>query len=178
MVVQQPGGQEARRPTPRPEGAVELVPPQVDIANRLYPRAPDVVSRRSDANATDGHQSLIDRATLCKGNLRTESDLYVEGILEGELDCQGKLFVAEGARVAARVSARSVVVAGELEGDVTCIDRFEASPTARISGTLKTPQLVVHEGAQIDGRISMSAETTAAEMPPVRPPAATPPSAS
>lgn len=131
--------------------------PMGEIASRLYPKAPELTQRRPDAAPPpDSARSLVDHATAITGKIATESDVAIEGALDGELECHGKVFIAEGAKVSARIHAREVVVAGELNGDAICVERLEAHPTARITGSIRTPLLVVQEGALVDGKITMS----------------------
>jgi cytoskeletal protein CcmA (bactofilin family) len=77
----------------------------------------------------------------------------VEGRLDGEVEAEGTLLVAEGARVRARVEADRLVVAGVLEGDVHARESVELLPTARVSGRLRTGRLVVAEGARLEGDV-------------------------
>lgn len=135
-----------------------------EIASRLYPKAPELTQRRPDAPApADNTRSLVDHATAVTGKIATESDVTIEGALDGELECHGRVYIADGAKVGARLHAREVVVAGELKGDAVCTERLEAQPTARITGMIRTPILVVHEGALVDGTIIMSPPSSKAE---------------
>lgn len=152
-----PAPSEPRRAQARGNGTSDATSSQQDISSRLYPRGGEVTTRRSEPSVPQEiHYSLIDPSTAVNGKLRTEGDLQIEGLLEGELDCLGRVFIAEGARVVARIGGRTVVVAGEVEGDIVCQERFEALATARVSGSVRTPQLTVHEGATMDGSITMS----------------------
>ena len=125
---------------------------------RLYPKAPELTQRRPDtAVAPDNTRSLVNHATAVTGKIATESDVTIEGALDGELECHGRVFIAEGAKVGAKVHAAEVVVAGELHGDAVCTERLEAQPTsARRFRFIRTPLLIVQEGALVDGTIVMS----------------------
>ncbi len=159
VAVQDPANSpsDARRASSHAERNESGQVPIGEIASRLYPKAPELTQRRPDtAVVPDSTQSLVDRATAVTGKIATDGDVTVEGALDGELECHGRVFIAEGAKVGAKVHAREVVVAGELHGDAVCTERLEAQATARITGTIRTPILVVQEGALMDGTIAMS----------------------
>jgi cytoskeletal protein CcmA (bactofilin family) len=84
-----------------------------------------------------------------KGDLTATEDVTVDFALEGLIDIPGhRLLVAEGGHVQATVKAKSVVVQGRLDGHIAA-DRVELSPTALVGGTVVTPHLLLHDGAQM-----------------------------
>ncbi|HWO94086.1 MAG TPA: polymer-forming cytoskeletal protein [Dehalococcoidia bacterium] len=100
--------------------------------------------------------SRLDRFSRFDGRYEAMQNLLIEGTCTGEIDCRGMLVVAEGARVNARIFARDMRIAGYIEGQFECSGRFELLPTARAQGAVKARQIVVHEGAEYDGELSMS----------------------
>ena len=59
------------------------------------------------------------------------------------------------ARVEAEVSARCVVVHGQVVGNVTASDRIEVGATGRIKGEVKAGSARVTEGGVLDGRCAI-----------------------
>jgi cytoskeletal protein CcmA (bactofilin family) len=99
--------------------------------------------------------SVISRNSVFDGNYATDGDVRVEGEVRGDITCKGNVLICDGATVNAKISATSVAVAGRLSGEVTCTERFEAQPTARITSQISTPRLVIQEGAIVDGQVRM-----------------------
>ncbi|MFN8558181.1 MAG: polymer-forming cytoskeletal protein [Dehalococcoidia bacterium] len=118
-------------------------------------------------------ESVIDRASYFTGTFRTAQNLRIEGKYEGEIECAGAVFVAEGANVNARIVAGSVIVAGQCQGEIVCEARFEILSAGRVSGSVSTGVTVVHEGAFYEGEIRMTPGRPAEERrqppPAVRP---------
>ncbi|HEX5164886.1 MAG TPA: polymer-forming cytoskeletal protein, partial [Thermomicrobiales bacterium] len=83
------------------------------------------------------------------------------GEVEGELAANNEIFVAEGARVNARIAAQVIIVAGTVDGTLECSGRLEVLPSGRVSGEVFAPTLVVHEGATVDGDLKMQAAESA-----------------
>jgi cytoskeletal protein CcmA (bactofilin family) len=106
--------------------------------------------------ADTGNASVVAADTSWDGNVQSSGSLHVHGNVSGQIRVQGDVFVAEGATVNADVNAGGVTVAGTLEGTVDCSGRFEVLPSGRVSANVAAPRLVVHEGAQVIGKLRMT----------------------
>ncbi len=111
---------------------------------------------------------MIDRFSRFDGDFVAERDLRVEGNVKGSIDCNGTLFVAEGAIVSAKVTAENITVAGDLSGETRCRGKLHLLPTGRVRGRVSTAGLVITEGAIYEGELAM-AEDAHAETAPQRP---------
>ncbi len=100
--------------------------------------------------------SVIDRYSRFDGDFVAERDLRVEGNVKGSIECHGTLFVAEGAIVAAKVTAENITVAGELSGETRCRGKLHLLPTGRVRGRVSTAGLVITEGAIYEGELAMA----------------------
>jgi cytoskeletal protein CcmA (bactofilin family) len=100
--------------------------------------------------------SLIDRFSSFDGTYRSEKDLRIEGEVKGTIECQGTLFVAQGADVQAKIEAASVTVAGEFKGEINCRGRLQIMPSGRLRGKVTTDTLVINEGAFYEGELQMA----------------------
>lgn len=99
--------------------------------------------------------SLVAKDAVWEGKLVCSGNVRVEGRLRGEIQTTGALFVAADAHVEGSVRARTVTLAGEIQGDVRCDDRLEILPGGAAHGEVDTGALVVHEGAFIESRFQM-----------------------
>src|SRR5262245_43083853 len=108
--------------------------------------------------AIDGANSfsVIDRHSNFDGTFRSSRDLRIEGEVKGTIECQGTLFVAEGANVSAKVEAENIAVAGDLNGDIRCLGRLQIMPSGRVRGKVSTMTLVINEGAYYEGQLEMA----------------------
>ncbi|MBA3450367.1 MAG: polymer-forming cytoskeletal protein, partial [Chloroflexia bacterium] len=95
----------------------------------------------SDASMSFEAASIIDRHSAFDGNFRSQRDIRVEGDLKGNISCDGTLFVAEGASVAASVDAEHVTVAGDLQGEIRCRGRLQILPSGRVHAKATTGSL-------------------------------------
>jgi cytoskeletal protein CcmA (bactofilin family) len=119
--------------------------------------------------AIDGRTSVVAHTTSWSGNLESQGSLHVHGRVEGSLTASDDVFIAEEAEVDAVISASKVTVAGLVRGSIVCSDRFEILPRGRVAGDVRSPVLVIHEGALIAGDIAMSAPESRAAPAAARP---------
>ncbi len=108
-----------------------------------------------------GNESRIGRGTKVVGKLSFGATARIEGEVEGEIVGE-EVIVTETAVINARITAQSITIAGTVNGDITARQRIELMATARARGTLKTPNLVLHEGAMFDGDCKMPRDKIAA----------------
>jgi cytoskeletal protein CcmA (bactofilin family) len=104
--------------------------------------------------------SVIDRYSRFDGDFVAERDLRVEGNVKGSIECHGTLFIAEGAIVAAKVTAENITVAGDLSGETRCRGKLHLLPTGRVRGRVSTTGLVITEGAIYEGELAMAEGST------------------
>lgn len=93
-----------------------------------------------------------------KGELTFEKGLRLQGRFEGKISTAGKLHVAKEAKMSADVEAGTIVVEGDVKGNLIANDRVELKSSARYEGDLTATKLVVEEGAVFSGHVSVGPE--------------------
>ena len=78
---------------------------------------------------------------------------------------QHQLLIGEGGRAEADVTARKVVVFGELKGNIEAKESVELGHTARVEGNIRAPKLRIDEGALLNGRVEMGGKSGASQSP-------------
>lgn len=102
------------------------------------------------------HDSQLGRGCHVCGELAISGNFRIAGMVEGEIDADGVVSVQAGAVVQARISARVVVIHGEVTADVEAGERVEIGPSGCLRGNVVAAALVVHDGAWFEGRCSMA----------------------
>ncbi|MFN2450662.1 MAG: polymer-forming cytoskeletal protein, partial [Candidatus Baltobacteraceae bacterium] len=65
---------------------------------------------------------MIGRGSAFDGTLRLEGAVRIDGTFTGEIAAQDTLVVGEGARITGTITCRSVIVNGEVKGDIYAQD--------------------------------------------------------
>lgn len=103
--------------------------------------------------------SVIDRHSNFDGAFIAKRDLRIEGEVRGSINCNGTLFIAQGATVNAEVEAENITVAGDISGEIVCRGRLQVMPSGRLRGKVATKALIINEGAFYEGEMEMAPET-------------------
>ncbi|MFI5363218.1 MAG: polymer-forming cytoskeletal protein [Elusimicrobiota bacterium] len=99
--------------------------------------------------------TLISEDAFFHGTLAAKGSLRVEGVFEGDISDAVGVDVGARGRILGNVAAETVIVAGEVVGNIVAATAVELLSTARLSGDVRTPKLRVEEGAFFDGSCSM-----------------------
>jgi len=117
-------------------------------------KSPETDSSRSSAT--------IGKAVKIIGQIFSKEDLYVDGDVEGTIECQdNKLTIGPNGKLQAGVRAREVIVLGQIKGNVEANDRIDIRKDARLVGDIKTARIVIEDGAYFKGSIDIVKPDTA-----------------
>ena len=118
--------------------------------------APDPVPVKEPPRpAESGVVASLFKGSRVTGQLNFQGAARIDGIVDGEIQCQGKLVIGEGAEVRAKIIGQTVEVHGRVEGNVVAKERLELVAPARLYGNIVTPRLTITEGVVFDGDCSM-----------------------
>ena len=110
----------------------------------------------SKVNGEDSGPGRISRGVEVSGDVLFEDALQGEGKVTGKLISEsGSLVIEETGEILADIDVSVCVIRGELKGNVKARSRVEIYKTARVQGDITTPMLLVEEGAQVSGAITM-----------------------
>ena len=101
------------------------------------------------------------------GEIHFSEPLLIKGNVKGKVISDTDLYINADALVAARIEAKKVSVKGEVQGDIFASDRLELFSSARVTGNVNTPDLIVQSGCRINGSCTMASPDTpeATEVP-------------
>jgi cytoskeletal protein CcmA (bactofilin family) len=120
---------------------------------------------KDDSRETE--EKTIDIEAGMEGNIKFSSpiNLRISGKFEGELDTRGVLIIGERADVRVTViKGENITIAGKVRGDIMSSKRLELSSSARVIGNIKTPLLIVNQGALLKGDCQMPVEEEKSEI--------------
>lgn len=141
----------APAPGPWDEPAAPAAP-AAEPAPELRPKHTPAPMRTS----AGGDMANIGKSITIKGDLSGNEDLVVEGNVEGRIELpNNQLTIGSNGNVKADISAKSVVVIGKVAGNVTGVERVQIEATGSVQGDVRTPRLVVQEGAILNGSVEM-----------------------
>lgn len=99
--------------------------------------------------------AFLDEGSEIEGKYTFSGTVLLNGKFQGEIASPDTLIIGERGVVNASVRAGTLVVNGELVGDVHASERVELSGKARVFGDLESPVIVLEEGVMFEGHCRM-----------------------
>jgi|CXWL01.1.fsa_nt_gi cytoskeletal protein CcmA (bactofilin family) len=127
------------------------------VNDRSAPRPPE--SGAEAASSAAGHVAAGSRV---EGTITGGADWVIDGELAGGMAIDGRVTVGSAGRVAGSVRARSIRLAGHVEGDLTAVERVEVVATGHLTGNISAPRVIIAEGAYFKGSVQMAGGDRAA----------------
>jgi cytoskeletal protein CcmA (bactofilin family) len=138
---------EAVRPSGPPAAAPQPPAPQV---------AAPPVPRSETSQHTEKDIVNIGKSVVIKGELNGSEDLTIEGHVEGTIQLRDHvLTIGPNGRIKAQVFAKSVIVLGEVTGNVTANDKVDIRDNGSVDGDIVAPRVAIAEGAHFRGSVDM-----------------------
>jgi cytoskeletal protein CcmA (bactofilin family) len=150
-----PGGKKS--PEVETEKPQETVKPVADAAPAGVAHEPKPAAKADipAGPSTAGLVGYLYKGSRVTGQLSFQGPATIDGVVDGEIQCQGTLNIGAGAEVRAKISGHAVVIRGKVEGNVTAKESIELAAPARLIGNIDTPRLIITEGVVFDGDCSM-----------------------
>lgn len=108
--------------------------------NKSKPESPDRLNR-------------LVSGTELTGDLTTNSSLRIDGKIDGNVVCNGKLVLGQDGLISGNINATEVELDGTVEGHIVAEVLLTLHQTAIVKGDIRTGRLVIEDGAQIEGNI-------------------------
>lgn len=89
------------------------------------------------------------------GTIITDSDIRVDGTIEGDVKCVGKIVVGEKGHVVGTIECQNAEIMGHVEGKIDAKQSLALRATSRINGEIQTQSLTVEPNAVFNGTCAM-----------------------
>ena len=148
----------------RDEAAKPGSPAQPAPSSAPSPAAPapaTEAARTQPITTVDTHRGLektvnIGKSVIIKGELNGSEDLTIEGQVEGKIELrQNVLTIGPNGKIKAQVFAKSVIILGEVTGNVTATEKVDIRDNGSVDGDIAAPRVAIAEGAHFRGSIDM-----------------------
>lgn len=100
---------------------------------------------------------FVGNGTVLTGETNFQAMLRVDGHLTGRVASEnGTLIIGATGKVDANIAVAAAIINGTVNGDIIASERIELGRTARVTGNIQTPRLVIEDGAVLEGGCSMT----------------------
>ena len=120
---------------------------------------PQPESRRIERDVVN-----IGKSVVIKGELNGSEDLTIEGHVEGKIELKDHvLTIGPNGKIKAQVHAKSVIVLGEVNGNVTATEKVDIRDGGSVDGDIVSPRVAIAEGAHFRGTVDMQRKAGSAQ---------------
>jgi len=122
-------------------------------------KSPPVASRQERSSSGSAR---LGQSIRIEGTLTGNEDLTLNGSVKGQVNLKGhSLTVGPDGKIEANLSAKSVIVEGQVNGNITAADKIQLTPSGTVTGDLQAPRIALEDGAKFSGRMDMGSEKAA-----------------
>ena len=113
-----------------------------------------------------GKINSIMEGTSIEGEMRSDSNIRIDGRVKGTINVRGRLIVGTTGVVEGDVTCQSSDIEGTVTGKITCQDLLSLKATAKLNGDINTKKLAIEPGAVFTGNCSMGGGVVKEMAPP------------
>jgi cytoskeletal protein CcmA (bactofilin family) len=103
------------------------------------------------------HESAsIGKSIVIRGEVSGSEDLTVEGRVEGTIELRDfTVTVGSSGQVQAHIVAKSVIVLGQVKGNLTAAEKVDIREKGSVEGDIVAPRVAIADGAKFRGSVDM-----------------------
>ena len=122
------------------------------------PVTPGAPPARPEASRHNMEKDIVNigKSVVIKGELNGSEDLTIEGQVEGKIELrQNILTIGPNGRIKAQIFAKTVIVLGTVNGNITASDRVDIRDAGSVDGNIVSPRVAIADGAHFRGSVDM-----------------------
>ncbi|MFD0588957.1 polymer-forming cytoskeletal protein [Paenibacillus sp. GCM10027627] len=104
----------------------------------------------------DSTDTLIGEGTVFEGKIKSEAGIRVEGTIIGDIVSSGDVIIGESGSAKSNVTARDLVLAGQLNGNAEIRGKLTICATGVLNGNISAQSLIIEAGGVFNGSSKMT----------------------
>lgn len=107
--------------------------------------------------AVENSPARIGKTVVIRGEVKGSEDLIVDGRVEGTVSLsESRLTIGPNANVAADLSAKDVLVLGQVQGNIVASGRVELRAGCAMEGDIRALRLSIEDNAVFRGKVDLT----------------------
>ena len=103
----------------------------------------------------NGQYSKIEKSTTLKGNIKSKTDIRIDGNVEGEVVTKGKVILGKESNVIGKILCANADIEGKFDGELTATGTLSLKSGSNVKGKVKIQKLIVESGSIFNANCSM-----------------------
>lgn len=109
--------------------------------------------------------TLIDKDCQIEGLLKAQGTVRIDGSFKGDVIVEGNLFIGETGKILGNIQANNLMVAGEIQGNVTTSDQLRIATGGCLYGDVRVKTFILDENSVFEGNCKMQRENSPSTPP-------------
>ena len=107
--------------------------------------------------AVENTPARIGKSVVIRGEVKGSEDLFVDGRIEGTISLsESRLTIGPNAVLAADLTAKDVLVLGQVQGNVIATGRVELRAGCQLIGDVRALRLAIEDNAVFRGKVDLT----------------------
>ncbi|MBO5731629.1 MAG: polymer-forming cytoskeletal protein [Treponema sp.] len=107
-------------------------------------------------NMKEGNVTVLGQKTEFIGELEFTDNLVITGKFDGKIESSGNLKIDKTAHCqVSKIAADSILVSGDVEGDLYANSKIEITSGSRVVGDISTLRLRIDDNVDFHGQVTM-----------------------
>lgn len=141
---------------PSPISPVRPAPTQSELRPDLDP---SYDTPRHPTVEDNTKESVIAAGLTIEGKIEGAGSVRIAGNFQGDVHVKGNLTIEQGAKLTGGVRAATVIIGGELEGNIDGASKVELLQSGVLNGNLNAGSLTVAAGSRMRGQAEFGWDT-------------------
>ncbi len=114
----------------------------------MFNKKEETQTKKGIIPTTTSHSlNTLVKGTFVEGTVKSESDIRIDGVIKGSLNCTAKVIIGPSGFIEGEVRCANAVIEGKFEGSLIVSELLNIRENAKVSGDVKTNKLIVQSGA-------------------------------
>jgi cytoskeletal protein CcmA (bactofilin family) len=107
--------------------------------------------------STSNSATLISAGTVVQGDLKSESDLRIDGTIKGNVTSSAKIIVGPTGFVEGNIQGSQADISGKVIGNINVTELTQLRTKSSVQGNISAVSLQIESGAAFNGQSIMTA---------------------
>lgn len=99
--------------------------------------------------------NILGAGTVVKGEIQVNGDFRIDGTLNGNIQCKGKVVVGATGKIEGEITCQNADFSGDVKATVMVTELLTLKESAVYSGDVTTGKLAIEPGAKFSGTCKM-----------------------
>lgn len=109
----------------------------------------------SSNNNINSEICIFSEGTIIDGDIKVNANIRLEGVINGNITCNGRLVMSKTSEVYGHVSCDDLTSGGKIIGNINSAKAVELTYSATLEGDIQCSSIIIEKGASYNGTCTM-----------------------